>query len=373
MNKRHKVLFILHLPPPIHGAAVVGQHIKDSTYINRALNCRYINLGISTSINDIGKTNIHKIFQYFSILWQLFVQLLLFKPQLCYLTITSKGSGFYKDFPMVLLAKLFNKKIVYHFHNKGVIDRQNKVIDNILYRIVFKNANVILLSECLYPDIRKYVPEIQVHYCPNGIPQLVSDFNHKNLCALNEKVEILFLSNLIESKGIFVLLEACEILFKKEVPFHCTFAGNDGMVSSAYFQKKINEKGLAGSVHYVGAKHGSEKEVLFRQSDIFAFPTYYHNECFPLVLIEAMQYRLPIITTFEGGIPDLVEDGLTGFLIPPIDAIALANKLEILICNPERRKQMGASGRAKFEKELTIDVFENKLQTILNQIICENN
>jgi len=373
MNKRHNVLFILHLPPPVHGAAVVGQHIKDSKYINNALICRYINLGISTSINDIGKTNISKFLQYFSILWQLLVQLLLFRPKLCYLTITSKGSGFYKDFPVVLLVKLFNRKIIYHFHNKGVIDRQNKVIDNILYRIVFKNADVILLSKYLYPDIRKYVPETKVHYCPNGIPQFVSDFDHTNLSDLNEKVEILFLSNLIESKGIFILLEACEILFKKEVPFHCTFAGNDGMVSSAYFQKKINEKGLAGSVNYVGAKYGSEKEVLFSQSDIFAFPTYYHNECFPLVLIEAMQYRLPIIATFEGGIPDLVEDGLTGFLIPPKDAIALADKLEILINNPERRKQMGGTGRSKFEKELTIDTFENKLQTILNHIICENN
>jgi glycosyltransferase involved in cell wall biosynthesis len=370
---KNRVLFILHLPPPIHGAAVVGQQIKESKYINNTLNCRYINLGISTSIDDIGKTNIRKFRQYFSVLWQLFVQLLLFRPKLCYLTITSKGSGFYKDFPMVLLVKLFNRKIVYHFHNKGVIDRQNKVIDNILYRIIFKNADVILLSKYLYPDIRKYVPETKVHYCPNGIPQLVSDFNHKNLCSLNEKVEILFLSNLIESKGIFILLEACEILFKKEIPFNCTFAGNDEMISSAYFQKKINEKGLAGSVNYVGAKYGSEKEVLFKQSDIFAFPTYYHNECFPLVLIEAMQYRLPIITTHEGGIPDVVEDGITGYLVQQKNVEALAEKIEKLINIPELRKQMGVSGRAKYEKEFTLNIFENKLQTILNHIICENN
>lgn len=166
-----KILFILHIPPPVHGAAIVGQTIKDSPAINETFNCRYINLGISASIDEIGKNGFIKVFRYFNLLWQVVVQLITFRPQLCYLTITAKGTGFYKDTLVVLIAKLSGVKFVFHFHNKGVNTRQHKFFDNLLYRIVFKNVDVILLSKYLYSDIQKYVPEERVHYCPNGIAE----------------------------------------------------------------------------------------------------------------------------------------------------------------------------------------------------------
>ena len=90
-----------------------------------------------------------------------------------YLTLTSKGGGFYKDALVAIKAKALGAKMIYHFHNKGVSTRQDKWLDNLLYKIVFKNADVILLSEHLYPDIQKYVPKNQVHICPNGIPEIV--------------------------------------------------------------------------------------------------------------------------------------------------------------------------------------------------------
>lgn len=371
MYKKPKVLFLLHLPPPVHGAAMVGQYIKDSSLINNELNCRYINLGISTSINDIGKTNVRKFHQYLSILYQLLVQLLIFKPQLCYLTITAKGSGFYKDFPLIILARIFKRKIVIHFHNKGVSDKQDKFIDHSLYKLAFKNVDVILLSKYLYSDVQKYVPEKRVHYCSNGIPEKASLSNIKESVTLNKKVEILFLSNLIEAKGVFVLIDACKILHEKQIPFHCTIVGSEGSISAEQLQSRVTNLGLNEFIQYVGRKYGTEKDFFFTKADIFAFPSY--NETFGLVILEAMQFLLPVISTFEGGIPEIIEDGTTGFLIPQKNVEKLAEKLETLICDDQLRKQMGAAGRAKYEKEFTLNIFEEKLQTILNCIICENN
>lgn len=365
---KSKILFILHLPPPVHGSSTVGQYIYESKIINNTFECRFINLSTSRLINEIGKKPIQKIGRYFSILSQVFKQLICFKPQLCYLAITAKGYAFYKDALIALMAKTFKVPLVYHFHNKGVSTWQKKRLNNILYHIVFKNSYAILLSKYLYSDVQKYFPENKVFYCPNGIPDTTVK-RIKDLDSNDNAVRILFLSNLIESKGVFVLLEACKILKNKNISFYCTFAGDEGDITSQIFNKVIEDLDLTDVVFYVGRKYGNEKEEAFAKADIFAFPTYYNNECFPLVLLEAMQHSLPVVSTFEGGIPDIVDEGETGFLVAHKNAEKLAEKLEILIKDPDLRHRMGIAGRTKYENQFTLSVFENRLKDILSTIL----
>ena len=130
----------------------------------------YINLSTSLTVDEIGKNPIVKIARYFKILLQVIITLINHNPKIVYLAITAKGLGFYKDFPISLLAKLFRKKLVLHYHNKGVKTRQQNFFDDLLYRILFKNTKVILLSERLYEDVSKYVKKEDVFFLPNGIP-----------------------------------------------------------------------------------------------------------------------------------------------------------------------------------------------------------
>lgn len=366
-----RILFILHTPPPVHGSSMVGQFIKDCQTINETYDCSYINLGTSTTINEIGKNPLRKIVRYLSILGNLLKQLIRFKPQLCYLAITAKGLAFYKDALIALIVKLFGVKLVLHFHNKGVITRQHLFFDNLIYGFVFKNTDVILLSRYLYYDIQKYVSEKRVFYCPNGIPEFEVIRQKTSNKGQNEMVKILYLSNLIESKGVFVLLNVCKLMQEKRLPFHCTFVGGEGDITEAQFQKIVTKLGLEDIVVYAGRKYKLEKAEIFMQSEIFVHPTF--NDCFPLVLLEAMQFSLPVVSTYEGGIPDIIDNGINGFLVSQKDVSALAEKLEVLIRKPELRQQMGLAGKIKFEKEFTLKKFENNIQIILNQLICENN
>jgi glycosyltransferase involved in cell wall biosynthesis len=364
-----KILFLLHIPPPVHGSSLIGLYIKDSKLINESFDCQYINFGISKSIEEIGKNGIIKILRYLFIIWQVFKQLIFFRPQLCYIAITAKGAAFYKDSLIVILNKLFRVRVIFHFHNKGVSSRQHLFIDNLLYSFIFKNADVILLSDYLFSDIKKYVPENRVHYCPNGIPEKVqsSKFKIQN----SETVQILFLSNLIESKGVFVLLDACKILQNKHLKFHCTFVGGIGDVSEQQFDSKVHYLGIETFVSYVGKKYGEEKESELLKADIFAFPTYYHNECFPLVILEAMQHHLPVVSTFEGGILDIVKNNISGFIVKQRDVNNLAEKLEILIRNPLLRQKMGKAGFNHYQQEFTLAIFEKNLTKILYSVVNE--
>lgn len=363
---KKSILFILHFPPPVHGSSVIGLQIKESKVINSDFDTRYINLGTSKTIDEIQKFAFAKIFKYFSILLKVLQSLIFHRPDLCYIAITAEGNPFYKDTLIVFIVKIFRVKLVYHLHNKGVSNSQHKFPDNLLYRFVFKNTRVILLSPHLYPDVQKYILLNNVYYCPNGTKP-IENIHHGERS--NELIEILFLSNMIESKGVFVLLDACRILKENKVSFHCTFVGGKGDISESQFLKKVTDYGLEDKAIYVGRKLGAEKNEFLAKANIFAFPTYYEKETFGLVNLEAMQYELPIISTNEGGIPDVVKENVSGFIVPQRDSKALAVKLESLIMDKTLRETMGRNGKKRYEDNFTLQHFEDKLTELLNKII----
>jgi glycosyltransferase involved in cell wall biosynthesis len=360
-----RVLFLLHLPPPVYGASVVGEHVKNSEALDEAFDCDFVNIATTRAMADIGRRRIARVGIYVTLLLETVIRLLTRRYDLCYVTITTRGIAFYKDAILVGLLKLFRRKIVYHLHNKGVSSRQHKWLDNLLYKLVFANTSVILLSPCLYSDIQKYVKPHQVFYCPNGLPLFDAECSVPD--SSTKTVRILFLSNLMESKGVSVLLDVCRILRDKGCRFTCEIAGCPGDITAELLDTMISSRDLSGLVSYVGAIYGGEKACCFRHADIFAFPS--ECECFPLVLLEAMQFALPVVSTFEGGIPDIVQDGKTGFLCPQKDAVALSHKLELLIEDSAIRERMGAEGYHRYKKYFTLDEFQKRLTHILTTVI----
>lgn len=99
------------------------------------------------------------------------------------------------------------------------------------------------------------------------------------------------------------------------------------------------------------------------------FPTYYHNECFPLVLLEAMQHGKACISTNEGGIPDIIKDGENGLIAERRNAESLADCIQKLLDDPELRKQMGGNGYQKYQNQYTLKAFERRMCNILEQLV----
>lgn len=343
---------------------MVGQYIKNSSLINNEFEAQYINLGTSKSIDEIGKNPLRKVMGYSGIIFKTVSQVVKNRPQLAYLSITAKGMGFYKDVVIAFLLKLFGVPLVLHYHNKGVSDNQHKFLANVLYKLLFKNIKVILLSPYLYYDIKKYVKEDAVFYCPNGIPTLQKEFNEK---PTNDIVTILFLSNLIESKGVYILLDALKILANTNVRFQCDFVGEESAITEAIFDERVTALQLESHVNYLGKKYGEEKVVVFSKADIFVHPTF--SDCFPLVLLEASQYKLPMVSTYEGAIPEVIDDGINGFLVPQNNSAALAEKLEVLIKDAALRKKMGEQARLKFKENYSLEKFEGRMVAILNKVL----
>lgn len=181
----------------------------------------------------------------------------------------------------------------------------------------------------------------------------------------NKVFNILFLSNMMEEKGVYTLLEACSILKRKGIPFICHFVGKWSDITQETFNKKVKDLDIAKNVIAHGAKYGNDKMPYLQQANTLVFPTFYHNETFGLVLLEAMEYSIPCISTNEGGIPEVIDNGITGYIVEKKNPQALADKIEILINNPDLCKSMGKAGKKKFLAEFTLDKFENRLKDIL--------
>lgn len=370
-NNKPRVLFLLHLPPPVHGSSMVGLSIKQSSLINENFQSRYINLLASRNITETGAFSFRKVFHSVATGFRLMYELIFHRPDFAYFALTVSGASFFRDVIFVLIIRLLGVKLVYHLHNKGVSLFENRQIYRFCYKRVFSGARVILLSGYLYDDIKSFVNPHQVDVCFNGVDDsaigLINDiFENRSLkSADNEIVEILFLSNLIESKGVFDLLAACEILKKKGYLFRCVFIGGEGDVSSSGLLNRIDSSGLTKFVTYEGKKYGQDKIRAFSQADIFVFPTFYSYECFPLVLLEAMTFGLPLISTSEGGIRDIVSDGKTGYLVFKNNPEDLAGKIELLLINSRMRLDMGMAARDKYTSQFTLTHFENRLKDLL--------
>lgn len=107
--------------------------------------------------------------------------------------------------------------------------------------------------------------------------------------------------------------------------------------------------------------------MFWKDADIFVFPTL--NEAFGLVAVEAMEYKIPVVASAEGGIPDIINNGNSGYTVEKNNPMALASAIERLLKDHELCNRMGKAGRKLFEEKFTEEVFEKRMKECLNDAV----
>ncbi len=361
-----KILYFIQLPPPVHGVSKINEVVYNSKIINQNINKSLLEIKFSSEVDELNKLTIKKIFVFIRLGIQLGRRIKKFAPDFVYFTIKPAGKGFYRDIFFVLLIKALRAKPIYAIHSQGIKTKiENRVLKTI-YNLVFSNSIIIHLSKgLLEKEIAPLGPiNSKLFFVESGIENVnVSNFIKKE----DPFAHLLFLSNIFTSKGIFILLEAFKLLSEKINHIKLDIVGDS---SSKENNEKIGNfianNFLADKIKYHRLKSLDEKYQFLRNADIFVLPTL--NDTFPLVLLEAMQFGLPVVSTFEGGIPEIVDDHITGFLVKQNDVQGLAEKIEILIEDDNLRKKMGEKGRQKFLNEFTLDKFEHKMMKVFDEL-----
>lgn len=185
------------------------------------------------------------------------------------------------------------------------------------------------------------------------------------------RIRLATVARLTEKKGIEYSLQA--IAKAREVYPNLQFdLIGDGHLRPS-LEQMIHSLGLNDSVNLLGAKTRDELIAILNQAHLFLHPSVTpesgDQEGSPVAIQEAMAMGLPILSTTHAGIPELVEDGVSGFLVPERDADALAEKLIALIQHPERWAAMGQAGRARVEQQRDIERLNDRLVQIYQTLL----
>ncbi len=157
-------------------------------------------------------------------------------------------------------------------------------------------------------------------------------------------------------KGLPVLIEACRLLRDRGVVFRCDVLGTGPM--TAELEQRIRESGVDDVIGLLGAKPEHAVAEMMGESTLFVLPSIIASdgqmEGIPVALMEAMASGRAVVSTSISGIPELVEHGVSGLLVPPGDAQALAQAMRALLEDRERAREMGRQGQQKVRAEFTL-------------------
>jgi glycosyltransferase involved in cell wall biosynthesis len=172
-------------------------------------------------------------------------------------------------------------------------------------------------------------------------------------------------ANLFARKGHEYLLEALVEIRKKIPDIHCLIVGEGDVSYSKMLFEIVKTESLSQNVTFAGFQRDIAAHIA--AMDIFVLPSVL--EGFGIVLLEAMIMGKPVVATTAGGIPEVVEDHVTGLLVAPRDHGALAEKILYLLENSSMRKKFGGAGRARVLERFSLESTVSQLQNLYAELI----
>jgi glycosyltransferase involved in cell wall biosynthesis len=210
--------------------------------------------------------------------------------------------------------------------------------------------------ERLYPDdARGKIEVVHVGIDPDRYDGKVRPFADRVLCVAGHR----------PYKGLPYLIEACRLLRAEGLALDCRIVG-DGPMRAA-----LEAMNRDGAVAILGPREEAYVARMMAEASLFVLPSIVDDdgmmEGIPVVLMEAMAAGRAVVSTTTAGIPELVEDGVSGILVPPRDPRALAEAIRSLLADPERARAMGERGRAKVRAEFDLRGCASRLVELIDR------
>jgi glycosyltransferase involved in cell wall biosynthesis len=197
--------------------------------------------------------------------------------------------------------------------------------------------------------------KIHVVHCGVDLAQMAMN-GHRPLTSAR-KFTILSIARLVEQKGHHVLIEALAMLKARGIDFTWVVVGSGPR--QAILEELVKAKGLLAWVEFKGDQDSDKVMALLHQADLFVLPCLRTKnnmmDGIPVALMEAMAVGTPVVSTQLSGIPELIEDRVSGFLAPPDDAAALADILAGIIKTPGLLEPVKREARKRVERDFAAD------------------
>jgi glycosyltransferase involved in cell wall biosynthesis len=328
--------------------SVINAHSQGSFW--KEFNCLWIETYI-----DRGSTS--KVFYFIKGLFQFIFNLP--GSKLVHIHLSGPTSTFRKSI-FFKIAKLFRKKVILHFHAFSAEETLFGT-KKMMYKNMFEKADAIItLSDFWKNQSAKIIDnhnKIYVVFNPcDSTIQLRKDIKKYN--------EIIYAGSIIQRKGYADLIIAFSKIAHKYPEWSIVFAGNGEIDKGIAISKKYK---IENKVVFKGWVSDKEKEEVFSRASIFCLPSY--SEGFPMAILDAWAYGLPVITTPVGGLPDVLINGANAMVFQPGDTASLANNLEQLINDEFLRNKLSESSIKLKDGQFNINTISNQLSDIYKGLL----
>lgn len=275
------------------------------------------------------------------------------RPAIVHLNTSLEPKSYWRDMIYFFLAKLMGKKVIYQVHG-GALPQQffegKPLRTALLRRVLLCADSVLLLAQEELRAYRNFAPGLKLEVVPNAIdidPELPLEQG-----ADSAPLSLVYVGRLAENKGIFDIVEAVSMATETGTALRVVIAG--GGPDEAALKARVRERGLDGVITFVGAVFGAQKAKIWRDADVFAFPTY-HREGLPYSLLESMAARTVPVICAVGAIPDVMQNGVHGIFVAPHASRALADAILRLDRDRNLLRKMGVACRERAVEHYSVE------------------
>ncbi len=365
-----KVLVLGQTPPPFHGQALSIERLVRAGF--SGIEIYHVRMAFSSSIDSVGRFGWGKVLHLLTVMSRAIR--LRFRHDLRVLYFAPAGPNWVpvlRDIVLLIVLRGLYPRAIFHFHAAGLstlLASAPKVVRYVAMKAYEHPAAAIQCSWMGPPDAA-YIKAERVAVVPIGLEDDALPWLGQNPDRPNGGVRLLYVGAMLESKGVLVLLDAVRQLREQHPQLTLWCMGQFG---SRSFEERANDycrsHGLDDVVTFLGPKVAPEKWEYFRRADVFCFPSFYESESFPSVIIEAMMFRLPVVATLWRAIPDIVEEGSTGLLVPTHDAVSLSRAIRVLLADDDLRRRMGANGRQRYLERFTLATYLAGIEEVFRAV-----
>lgn len=352
-----RLLVVGPVPPPVHGTAAYVRMLLDAPALAVDWDVLHLDTSDRRSLDNLGRfdgTNVRLALAHVGRLAQRVRQEAV---RVVWIPVSQNAPAYVRDALFIHGAHAGGAWVVTHLHGGWFREFYDRAAPPVRWLVRTSSARVDrawVLGEGLRGVYRGLIPEERVRVVANGVADPVGVYDRS--ARRPGPPTILHLGQLSLTKGVLDLIEAVRRLRATKSDLRLVLAGpwatreDEARVRSA-----MADPALTGVVELAGVVAGAAKHELLMRADVFALATRYAYEGQPLAILEAMAAGLPVVATARGAIPDTVEDGATGLLVPEGDVGALTSTLDRLLGDAALRARLGSAGRTRWAREFTAE------------------
>lgn len=268
--------------------------------------------------------------------------------------------AYWRDLAYLAVAKMLGARVVYQVHGGGSPQgffKGSRALTAFLRRTLQVPDLVVVLAKTELAAYRDFIPAQHVVALPNGVDCRAFGAVPTVRSQSEVPLRLVYIGCVAREKGLYETLQGIRLAHELGVDARLVIAGNGA--EETQLRRYAQALGVAPRVCFVGSVFGADRVRLLAGADVMILPSY--SEGLPYALLEGMAAGIPVIATPVGAIPEVVSDGIHGFLVPPRDGKAIAESLAVLAGDRERLSWMSRACRRRIRAAFSIERLAQEL------------